>query len=767
MPELPRGTVTFLFTDIEGSTRLLQKLGNERFVEALTTHGRLLRDECADAGGVEANTQGDSFLFAFQTAREGVAAAVAAQRVLVAHEWPGGRIRVRIGLHTGTPVWADGQYAGLDVHRAARVMGAAHGGQILLSARTAEAVAAAPLPGVALRDLGEHRLKDLLEPERLFQVDAEGLEHDFPDPMTLEGRRTNLPVQPAPLVGRAQEVRETSELVRRDDVRLLTLTGPGGIGKTRLALGVAAEIFDSFAAGVYFVDLAALTDPALVLPAIAQALGIKEQSGEPMVETLAAHLSRGPVLLVLDNFEQVSDAAAALADLRARAESVTLLATSRAPLHLSGEHEYAVRPLPSSDALELFAERARAVRPDFSIDGNRSLVAEICGRLDNLPLAIELAAARIKLLSEQALLGRLSQRLDLLTGGPKDLPERQQTLRAAIDWSYDLLDDGEKTLFRRLSVFAGGGTLEAIQAVAGPDHALDAFEGLTSLVDKSLVRRPEAGEDEPRFVMLESIHDYAKDRLEPSGEAAQLDARHAQYFLELAEGERWSPDGERGDYATFRAEHANFRKALATLRASGAREEEVRLAAALANFWQVDGYFSEGRDALQSALARAEDLTEGDRMKALRGLASLAFFQGDYDASLAFSTEEVDVARGIAEPDELARSLTDLGSDLLARGETGRAVALLEEAVATAEGQFARGVARANLGYARLVAGDPNGAAGELEGARALLSDLGDRSGVAATLFNLGLARLAEGEEEPAAAAFRSSLDGARQVGTR
>ncbi|MBI3326484.1 MAG: adenylate/guanylate cyclase domain-containing protein, partial [Nitrospinae bacterium] len=461
MTELPTGTVTFLFSDIEGSTRLLQHLG-DRYTGVLAEYRRLLRAAFQAAGGHEIDTAGDGFFVVFHRATDAVAAAVAAQRAIAAHPWPeGAPVRVRMGLHTGEPTLAVGGYVGLDVHRAARICAAGHGGQVLLS-QTTRALAQHDLAeGMSLRDVGEHRLKDLQRPEHLFQLVTLDLPADFPPLKTLDSRPNNLPAQPTSLIGRAREGVAARGLLQRKDVRLLTLTGPGGTGKTRLGLQVAADMLDDFADGVFFVSLAPISDPALVTSSIAQTLGLRESEGRPLHERLKDDLRDKQMLLLLDNFEQVVSAAPLVAELLAGCSQLKMLVTSRVGLHLSGEHEFPVAPLALPDpkrlpavealsqyaAVELFIQRALAVKPDFGVTNeNAPAVAEICVRLDGLPLAIELAAARIKLLPPKALLARLGSRLQLLRGGPRDVPDRHQTLRRAIAWSYDLLDADEQAL---------------------------------------------------------------------------------------------------------------------------------------------------------------------------------------------------------------------------------------------------------------------------------------------------------------------------------
>jgi predicted ATPase len=494
--ELPTGTVTFLFTDVEGSTRLLQELG-EGYANALIEHRRLLRHAFARHGGVEVDTQGDAFFVAFARASDAVAAAAEAQEAL-----GGGPIRVRMGIHTGEPTLTTEGYVGLDVHRAARIAAAAHGSQVVLSHGTVELADGS----FAVRDLGRHRLKDLTEPERLYQLGEQG----FPPLRSLYA--TNLPVQPTPLVGRERELGEALELLRTH--RLLTLTGPGGIGKTRLALQTAAELGDDFRDGVWFVSLASLHDPELVLPTVAKTLGIREP------ETVEGHLRERQALLLLDNFEQLLDAAASLAALLRGAPRSKLLVTSRSPLRVSGEQEYPVRPLADEEAVRLFIERARAAKPSFEAD---EAVMEICRRLDNLPLALELAAVRVKVLSPQALLLRLDQRLSVLTGGPRDLRERQQTLRSTIAWSYDLLSPEEQELFARLAVFAGGCTVKAAEAVADADVDL-----LEALVDNSLL-----SQTDDRFWMLETIREFGLELLDEANDSQDLRRRHARFYADL------------------------------------------------------------------------------------------------------------------------------------------------------------------------------------------------------------------------------------------
>ena len=495
--ELPTGTVTFVFTDVEGSTRLLQQLGADAYADALAQHRRALREAFIRHDGVEVDTQGDSFFIAFSTAPAAIAAAAEAQQVLSA-----GPIRVRMGIHTGTPHVTDEGYVGADVHRAARIAAAGHGGQILVSSSTASLV-----DGDSLRDLGEHRLKDLAAPERIYQLGGEA----FPPLRSLQ--QTNLPIPATRFLGRQRELGEVTTLLGSGVARLLTLTGPAGAGKTRLALQAAAEASDQYPDGVFWAPLAALRDPKLVLEVAAQALEARDG--------LADRIGDRRLLLILDNFEHLIDAAHELAGLLADCPNLQLLVTSRELLRLPGEQAYPVPPLEPQDATELFTARARAVDPRFEA---RPVVHELCSRLDNLPLALELAAARVPVLSPEQLLDRLSRRLDLLKAG-RGVDPRQQTLRATIAWSYDLLDEEERLLFEGLSVFRGGCTLEAAEEVCDAD-----IDTLQSLIDKSLLRRQ--GE---RFWMLETIREYATERLEERGEEDELRRRHADYFLSRAE----------------------------------------------------------------------------------------------------------------------------------------------------------------------------------------------------------------------------------------
>ena len=622
--DLPSGTVTFLFTDVEGSTRLLEELGAEAYADALSEHRRVLREAFAKHGGVEVDTQGDAFFVAFPTAPGALTAAASAR-----DELDGGPIKVRIGIHTGTPHLTDEGYVGADVHRAARIAAAGHGGQILVSAATAALV-----DGAELRDLGLHRLKDLTAPERIHQL-GDG---EHPPLKTLH--QTNLPVPATAFLGREAELADLTALLGRHDVRLVTLTGPGGTGKTRLALQAAASAADRFAGGVWWVPLAPLRDPALVLESAARALGA---SGD-----LAEHIGDTSLLILLDNFEHLLGAAAGLAPVLARCPNLTLLVTSRERLHLDGEHEYAVDPLTPDEAVELFMTRAAAARRDFTADGE---VALICERLDRLPLAIELAAARVRILSPQALLDRLEQRLPLLADGNRDLPERQRTLRATIEWSHELLTDGEQRLFARMAVFRGGCTLEAAEAVAEADLGT-----LQSLVDKSLVRPRD-----DRFWMLETIREFASERLTASGEADALRDRHAQHFLALAEQ---AEPHLRGNPIVWlnrlEADLDNLRSAQDWLNHRGLDHDEVRLAAALWRMWMTRGYYAEGYRRMKAVQEGAAPGTLA-RASALNGITALASTNDEWEAGAAAAREALALHQDLGHRWGIAHSTFMLG----------------------------------------------------------------------------------------------------------
>src|SRR5215218_9963332 len=551
MPQFPAGTVTFLFTDIEQSTK-----GWERDAAAarvvVERHIALIRQSVETHSGIHFKTVGDATQSAFAAAPQGVAAALDAQRALLGESWANSehRPRVRMALHAGTAEPRDGDYLAACLNRLARLLDAAHGEQILLSS-TVAGLASEELPeSVTLKALGEYRLRDILQPEEVFQLCHPSLRADFP-PLNTPGHLPhNLPTHPTPFLGREREVEEAVALLLQPGVRLVTLTGPGGVGKTRLGTRVAAEALDSFSDGAFMVDLARLTDPDLVPSATATALGLREQPGQTLSQTLADYLRERTILLLFDNFEHVLTAATLAADLLAAAPSLKVLETSRARLDLQAEREYGVEPLPipdqgslpplaelsSFDAIELFTSRAQALRPDFTLtDENAPVVAEIVCQLDGLPLAIELAAARVKLLSPAALRDRLSRRLSTLTGGARDLPARQQTLRDTIAWSHDLLAQPEKILFRRLSVFVGGWTLEAAEAVSAVDggESVDTFQGMANLIDQSLVDEwptPDVLADEPRYGMLETIREFAMEQLAVSEEIVQAE-RAFEAFL--------------------------------------------------------------------------------------------------------------------------------------------------------------------------------------------------------------------------------------------
>jgi predicted ATPase/class 3 adenylate cyclase len=709
MADAPSGTVTLLFTDIEGSTKLLQRSG-ERYAELLADHRSLLRAAFDSHDGYEVDTEGDAFFVVFRSGENAAAAAAAAQRALAEHSWPeGNEVRVRMGLHTGEPRLVDRAYVGLDVHRAARVMGAGHGGQVLLSQSTRNQLG----DDLHLLDLGEHSLKDLLQPEHLFQLVIEGLPSEFPALKTLGNRPTNLPAQPNPMVGREKELREISQLLGTDDVRLLTLTGPGGAGKTRLALQIGAELLDEFRSGVFFVSLAPIADEDLLVSTIAQALAIREIAGEDPAATLGAYLSDKQMLLVLDNFEHIVGAAPAIAKLLEAAPELRSLATSRERLRLSTEHVYEVPPLTlpdaaqedlgtlvETDAIAFFLARAEATTPNFVLtQENAASVVAICRRLEGLPLALELAAARIAVLSPSTLLSRLSGRLALLTGGARDTDERHHTLRNTIEWSYDLLAAPDQQLFWRLAVFVDGCRFDAAEAVCDSEPGdVTALDGLQSLVDKSLLRNRPDSDGEPRFWMLETIKEYASERLARSGEAEMMARRHAEYFLELTE--RAEPDlwAQQIDVWLPRLdpEEPNFRAALGWAIAQDEAEVAVRLAGSLYPFWEIRARQGEARAWLTQALALDGAVPPSCRAKALVAAGRATAWHGDMGAAIGLLEEAAELSQQLGDLEGVGRCLGFIGHALLFTGSAEKAAAVLDEAVDLARHTGEpRGVARA------------------------------------------------------------------------
>ena len=751
-------TVTFLFTDIEGSTRLELELGTARYSAVRERHRELLRAAFAAHGGEERSTEGDSFFVLFDSARSAIRAAIDGQRALAAEPWPDGvAVKVRMGVHSGEALLEFGDVAGYDVNRAARIAGTAWGSQIVVS-DAVRALADGAGEAFQLRGLGEHRLKDLLAPERLSQVVAAGLPEEFPPLRSLDTRPNNLPTQLTSFVGRHDELEGALRLLR--GTRLLTLTGPGGIGKTRLSLQVAAAAADDFPDGVWFVPLEPVRERELVAPTIARVIGVTDKANRPVLDGIAEALGNGRVLFVLDNFEQAIDAAPVLPEMLARSAGLRILVSSRIALRVSGEQEFPVPGLPTPpdpsripelerlnlpaelrtvsaatlegfESAQLFVARARSVRPGFELtDGNAPAVARITARLHGMPLAIELAAARIKLLSPEQIVDRLEGHLSLLTSGSRDLPERQQTLRGAIAWSYDLLDPGTRRLLNRLAVFVGGCELELADRVCGPASELgvDVLDGVGTLIDQSLLRVSEA-DDAQRYLMFDAIREYASEMLTTSGECDDIEERRSRAFLDLveeaapqlrgADQRRWLDRLER--------EHDNLRATLKWAVSRPDPEVAVRVAFALWRFWQQRGYLNEARTRLDEMRGQDWDLSPVLRARLAEARGGVAYWQADQATAEACYTEALALWREIGDGREIANALYN------------RAYA---EAAWIMGGQ----------------SGDPTASRQMLEEALQIYRDLGDVEGEGNILWAMGSFNFFANEMVEAESIYRQAL---------
>jgi predicted ATPase/class 3 adenylate cyclase len=629
---MPGGTVTFLLTDIEGSTRMWEA-HPAAMKDALERHNACVRAAVEGHGGtvVTSRGEGDSFFAVFAGAVNAVDAAAACQRRLLAESWSAGiAIRVRMALHTGEADLRDGEYHGhAAINRCARVRAAAHGGQVLVTKATRDLVFPHLGDGLGLEDLGEHRLRDISEPERIYQLTHPDLPREFGPISTLDRQRDNLPAQATSFIGRGDELAQAREILARS--RILTLTGPGGAGKTRLGLRIAAELAGSFADGAWLVELAALTDPELVPQQVAAALH------RPDLELGALRDKR--LLLVLDNCEHLIGSCAELvASIVTACPGIAVLSTSREPLQVPGEVVMVVQPLAAADAARLFAERCVSVRPGLELSGSSATVAAICRMLDGMPLAIELAAARTRAMSPAEILERLHDRFRLLTGGSRTAAGRHQTLRATVEWSYDLLDAGEKALFRRLSVFAGSWRMASAEAVCGgTDAGLDVPDLVLRLVDKSLVAVE--GDVRSRYRLLETLRQYGLERLEEAGENAEFERQHAEYFLALTMSDDWPTQTWWLDarVQVVAPELDNLRAALEWSRTQPA-DVQLSLVIGMAPLWMAQGRFAEGTSALQGALNRSPQPTML-RLQALERLGWLAVEHGDLSSAAAAAEE--------------------------------------------------------------------------------------------------------------------------------
>ncbi|HZO87161.1 MAG TPA: tetratricopeptide repeat protein [Chthonomonadaceae bacterium] len=784
MSEFSTQTRTFLFTDIEGSTRLWEDFP-EAMRSALARHDALLQEAIEEHGGHVFKTVGDAFYAAFANPANAVAAALALQQALSREAWgETGPLRVRAALHTGAAQQRSNDYFGPTLNRVARLLAIGHGGQVLLSRTTYQLVQGTLPPAASLQDMGQHRLKDLAEPEQVFQLLHPDLPAEFPPLRSLGNAVTNLPQQLTSFVGRERELAEIKSLLPR--TRLLTLVGAGGCGKTRLAMQVSADVLEDYANGVWMVELAPISDPALVPQAVATALRVREAPNSTLLETLSDYLRDKSLLLVLDNCEHLVGACAQLADTLLRhCPNLRLLATSREPLNIAGELNVRVPPLAlpesgrklslesllTAEAARLFVERATFSQPGFSLTRqNAPAVIQICRQLDGIPLALELAAARVKALPVEQIARRLQDRFRLLTGGSRTALPHQQTLRALIDWSYELLEEKERTLLRRLSVFAGGWSLAAAEAVCTDEEIEDweILDTLSRLVDKSLVVADER-DGEARYRMLETIRQYSRDRLQETSEAEELRARHRDYFLALAEeAGPFLTGAEQSEWlARLELEHDNLRAALDWCQQHSVGTG-LRLAGALHWFWEIRGYLSEGRERLAALLAHPE--AEGAtlaRAEALHAAGRLAWHQSDYAAARALHEESLALYRELGEKAGIADALGSLGDVEYAQGNYEEARQLQEACLAIRSEMHDRyGMADTllNLGNIALCQDDYPTARARYEESLALARKLENKRAIAFSLINLGLIAREQHDYAAAHTYYEQSLVTLRQL---
>ncbi len=788
-PTPPSGIVTFLFADLEGHTRLWEQYPHA-MPQVFAHYQALVQGTILQQHGHSFQTVGDVYYAAFAVAADALGAAAAIQQGMHAADWGEvGAMKARVALHTGAAEWqGDHYYAHYTLNRLSRIQQAGHGGQILLSAATSEQISG-PLPvGLSLRDLGERQLRDLASREHLYQVLVADLPQEFPPLRTIDRRTSLLLAQPNPFIGRQRELQAIGGLLRGEDVRLVTLLGPGGTGKTRLASAVAEGLLDEFADGVFFVPLAAISEPRLVVDAIAVALGVGERSGKTMMDTLKILLATRQMLVVLDNCEQVVAAAPLVAELLAAAPGLKILATSRQPLGLANERRYEVPPLqlpaPQSlltveqlqgyEAVALFVQRAEAAQRGFQLTpDNAAVVAAICIRLDGLPLAIELAAAQVRAFSPVTLLARLNDQLLTLKAGERDRPSRHQTLMQAIDWGYNLLDATAQRLFRRLAVFVAGADEAAVTAICLADEPSgnSRLAGLAELVDKSLLRLEPGVADEPRYQMLATIREYALLRLEESGEGADLMAQYTGYFLSLAEQAEPEIRGAHQSewLARLAQEHDNLRHALAW----GLEHQlatALKLAASLWRFWEIRGYFSEGRAALTVALNRNPHAAPADRAKAMNGAGNLAILQGDYPAARNFYEQALDLRRQLADQRGIAAALNNLGNVASAQADYAAARTFYEESLKIKRQLGDKPLIAStlyNLGVVAHTQCDYPAAHSLYAESLAIRQEIGDERGSAVVTRSLGEVALHQGDYALAQTRYQESLAICQRLGDR
>ena len=781
MDSLPTGTVVFLFADVEGSTLLAQQLG-DRYAELQNTCHRLVRAAVEEQAGRVVSVQGDGLFAVFLHPRDAVRAAVAAQQALATYSWPqDSRLRVRMGLHTGEGRLTETGYMGVDVNYAARIGLIGYGGQILVSAATHGLVAAELDEGVALRDLGPIRVKDFVEPLRLFQVVAAELADDFPTLKSAATTQNNLPRQLTSFIGREQEISEVQQLL--SDACLVTLTGSGGVGKTRLALQVAAGLLDRYPDGVWLVEFASLADPEFVPQTVAVALSIREEPSRPLIATLADFARTRNMLVILDNCEHLLGACAKLTEALLRyCPNLRVLATSREALGIRGEMVWRIPSLSLPDlrypqpleraaaceAVRLFVARAALTNAKFTLTAsNAAAVTEVCTRLDGIPLAIELAAARTDILTIQQIAARLQDRFRFLTGGHRtDLP-RQQTLKAMMDWSYDLLTEKERSLWRRLSVFAGGWTIEAAEAVCSDgEDAAEVLGLLAQLVSKSLVIM-DAQQEQARYRMLETVRRYGRDRLDESAEYERVRIRHMNWYLSFAESTE--PKLRGVDQSVWlnrlEEEHDNLRTALES---SKTQEDDrgLRLARALWQFWHIRGYFSEGRRWLETMLAHSQ-APALIRAQALVGAGYLAHRQDDYDGATRLCTQSLALFRTVGDLSGMARSLYVLGQVAEYQGHYDSAKNLFAESLALgrqAGDKQRMAVALNSIGEVARCQRDFGAARVSYDESLSLAREIGDMRAVTMALGNLGHVALHERDLDRAVALFSEALRLAQQL---